>query len=355
MTTLSKETPAMPQSPRPDSPQFPRLASQPPAIEPTSSPEAAALVRLDKLTAERFRLSRRAAGEAVLNGRIDLDGETCDEPGRLVPPKADLRFDPNRPKKRKVVTAKLDILFEDRHLLIVNKPAGLLTLETEARETDTLRGRVLKRQSLRRGGRPFVGIVHRLDRETSGTLALALTSEAMKPLQALFRSHAVERRYLAIVAGAVAEDHGVVEAALVSRPGEVRRRLARPNDPDALDALTRYHVLERFGSDASLLACELETGRSHQIRVHLASIGHPVLGDRLYSPRKDKNAPQGGSGTILFDRQALHAETLGLVHPIVGGTVRVEAPLPGDFCKLISRLRHANDTRRSSAARRSDR
>jgi len=337
----------MTRSPRPDPPRWRRIVHPPPTI--------GSLVRLDKLVAQRFGLSRRAAGDAVLNGRIDLEGQLCDEPGRLVPPESVLRFNPNRPKERKVVTAKLDILFEDRHLLIVNKPAGLLTLETEARETDTLRGRVLKHQSLRRRGRPFVGIVHRLDRETSGAIALALTPEAMKPLQALFRSHAVERRYLAIVAGAVAEDHGVVEAAIVSRPGEVRRRLARPGDPDARDALTRFRVLERFGCDASLLACELETGRGHQIRVHLASIGHPVLGDRLYAPRKDKHAFQGGSGTILFDRQALHAETLGLVHPVAGGTVRVEAPPPGDFRKLIARLRHANDPRRRSAARHSDR
>ncbi len=124
-------------------------------------------IRLDKLVSERFALSRRAAQDAVRNGRVDVAGERCDEPGREIEPDADVAFFPNRPKARKVA-GRLRILHEDRHVVIVDKPAGLLTLPTPRQERDTLLDRVSRYLAIRHGGRPFAGVVHRLDRDTSG-------------------------------------------------------------------------------------------------------------------------------------------------------------------------------------------
>src|SRR4051794_17235302 len=136
-------------------------------------------IRLDKLVSERFGLSRRAAQEAIRNGRIDLAGERCDEPGREVEAEATVEFFPNRPKARKV-QGRLRVLYEDRHVIVVDKPAGLLTLPTPDKERDTLMDRVSRYLTLRHGGRPYVGIIHRLDKDTSGALALARSPTALK-------------------------------------------------------------------------------------------------------------------------------------------------------------------------------
>src|SRR5262249_43920182 len=159
-------------------------------------------IRLDKLVAERFGLSRRAAMEAIRNGRIELAGERCDEPGREVEPDAPIEHFPNRPKARRV-EGRLRVLHEDRHVILVDQPAGLLTLPTADRERDTLLERVGRYLTLRHGGRPFVGVVHRLDKDTSGALAFARSPAAARALQALFKAHDIERQYLAVVEGEV--------------------------------------------------------------------------------------------------------------------------------------------------------
>ena len=159
-------------------------------------------IRLDKLVAERFGLSRRASQEAIRNGRVDLSGGRCDEPGREVEPDAQLAYFPSRPKARKV-QGRLGVLHEDRHILIINKPPGLLTLPTAAHERDTLLGRASRYLAVRYGGRPFVGVIHRLDKDTSGALAFARSREALRAFQELFKAHDVERQYLALVEGAV--------------------------------------------------------------------------------------------------------------------------------------------------------
>jgi 23S rRNA pseudouridine1911/1915/1917 synthase len=289
-------------------------------------------IRLDKLVAERFSLSRRAAQEAVRNGRIDVAGEQCGEPGREVEPDVAVEFFPNRPKAR-TVAGKLRVLHEDRHVLIVDKPAGLLTLPTAAHERDTLVDRVSRYLALRHGRRPYVGVIHRLDKETSGALALARSPEAVRAFQALFKAHDIERQYLAVVEGAVARPEGTVDLPLVTDRGDLRRGVARVPG-EGRRAVTHYRVVERFGAVATLVACWLETGRTHQIRIHLAEVGHPVLGDPVYRPRG--KAP----GKARFHRQALHAQTLGFHHPLTDQDVRVEAPLPRDLDDLILDLRN---------------
>jgi len=289
-------------------------------------------IRLDKLVSERFTLSRRAAQEAVRNGRIDLDGARCDEPGREVETDAQVGFFPNRPKARKVA-GRLRVLYEDRFVIIVDKPAGVLTLPTPEGEHDTLLSRVTHYLSLRHGGRPFAGIVHRLDRDTSGALALAKTPESARAFQALFKAHDIERQYLAVVEGVVAREAGTVDLALVTDRGDLRRGVAR-KPGEGRPAITHYRVAERFASVATLVACWLETGRTHQIRIHLAELGHPVVGDPVYRPREQPRCK------AHFHRQALHAQTLGFVHPLTREKIRVEAPLPPDIAELIVDLRN---------------
>jgi 23S rRNA pseudouridine1911/1915/1917 synthase len=292
-------------------------------------------IRLDKLVSERFGLSRRAAQEAVRNGRVDLAGVRCDEPGRLVAPEAAVTFDPNRPKARKVIGRQaIRVLFEDRHLLVVDKPAGLATHPSTPDDHDTLVSRVATFLAIRLGkDRPYVGIVHRLDRDTSGALVVARTPEAREALQGRFRAHEVERQYLAVVEGRVASGEGTIRLPLVTDEGTLRRRLA-VEPGEGRPAVTHFRVVERFGPVATLLACWLETGRTHQIRLHLAAEGHPVLGDRVYRPR---NQPRCKA---TFHRQALHARTLGFAHPFTGAAVRVEAPIPADFEALVADLRN---------------
>ncbi|MBX6313956.1 MAG: RluA family pseudouridine synthase [Isosphaeraceae bacterium] len=289
-------------------------------------------IRLDKLVAERFGLSRRAAQEAIRNGRIDLAGERCDEPGREVEPDAPVEYFPSRPKARKV-QSRLRVLHEDRHVLIVDKPAGLLTLPTQGRERDTLLERVSRYLMLRHGGRPYVGIIHRLDKDTSGALALAKSPAALQAFQALFRTHDIERQYLAVVEGALRRVAGTIDLALITDRGDLRRGVAR-EPGEGRRAVTHYRVIERFGAVATLVACWLETGRTHQIRIHLAEIGHPVVGEPVYRPR---GRPPSKA---RFHRQALHAQTLGFRHPLTGAEVRVEAPIPDDLAALLTDLRN---------------
>ncbi len=288
--------------------------------------------RLDKLVAERFALSRRAAQEAVRNGRVDVDGVRADEPGREVEPGADVAFFPNRPKARKVA-GRLRVLHEDRYVIVVDKPAGLLTLPTPERERDTLLDRVSRYLVLRHGGRPYAGVVHRLDKDTSGALAFAKSVEAVRAFQDLFRAHDIERQYLAVVEGVVPRESGTIDLALVTDRGDLRRGVAR-HFGEGRRAVTHYRVVERFGPVATLVACWLETGRTHQIRIHLAEMGHPVVGDLVYRPKEQPRCK------AKFHRQALHAQTLGFVHPLTKESIRVEAPLPTDMEALVVDLRN---------------
>ena len=289
--------------------------------------------RLDKLVADRFGLSRRGAMDAVRNGRVDVDGERCDEPGRDVGPGASVEFFPNRPKARAVAT-RLRVLHEDRHVLVVDKPAGLLTLPTPARESDTLIERAGRYLAIRHGvTRPYVGVVHRLDKDTSGSIALARTPEALRAFQELFKRHDIERQYLAVVEGRVGPATGTIDLALVTDRGDLRRGVAR-SPGEGRSAVTHFRVVERFGPVATLVACWLETGRTHQIRIHMAESGHPVVGDAVYGKRDRPRCK------AKFHRQALHAQTLGFRHPVTEEDVRVEAPLPQDLDALIVDLRN---------------
>ncbi|HEU5116809.1 MAG TPA: RluA family pseudouridine synthase, partial [Isosphaeraceae bacterium] len=177
------------------------------------------------------------------------------------------------------------------------------------------------------------GIAHRLDKDTSGAIVLARTSEALRGLQSLLKAHDVERQYLAVVEGTPRNESGTIDVPLQDR-GTIRRGVARPGSSQSLTAITHYRVVEKFGPVASLVACWLETGRTHQIRLHMAELGHPVVGDRVYRP------PGRPRSKAHFRRQALHAQSLGFTHPITGQDIRVEAPLPQDLAALTTDLRN---------------
>jgi 23S rRNA pseudouridine1911/1915/1917 synthase len=289
-------------------------------------------MRLDLAVAQKFGLSRRVAREAVRSGRVDVDGAACDEPGREVTEQAALLFHPDRPLRRRVRT-RLTVLYEDDDVLIVDKPAGLLTVPTEARENDTLWSRALHYLQHRYGGRPHAGIVHRLDKDTSGALVFARNRAAHHELQDRFRTHAIDREYVALVEGAP-KDTGTFDADLV-REGGLRRTIARAGQ-EGRRAVTRYRTLERFPA-AALVSVRPETGRTHQIRVHFSAGGHPVLGDRVYGNAK------------LAPRQMLHARRLGFPHPRTGEKVSAESPVPEDFEKILSGLRAAKKKRPGKA------
>lgn len=286
-------------------------------------------MRLDLAVSRRFRLSRRAAREAVRAGRVDVDGITRDEPGTEVAEGTALSHHPDRPARHHVRT-RLSVLHEDADLLVVEKPPGLLAVPTAEREKDTLLSRVSLYLQHRYRRRPYVGVVHRLDRDTSGALVFARTREALRFLQRRFRSHEIEREYLAIVEGEPAAA-GSFDAALAG-DGAVRRRgVARP-DERGKRAVTRYRVLEKLRG-ACLVAVELETGRTHQIRIHFAASGHRVLGDRIY------RSPGAPPPPLEAERQMLHARRLGFPHPRDGRPLSFESPIPEDFARAVAALR----------------
>ncbi|HEV8253800.1 MAG TPA: RluA family pseudouridine synthase [Vicinamibacteria bacterium] len=289
-------------------------------------------MRLDlALIGRHPELSRRKAREVIEKGQVTVGGATVLEAGREVASADEVRWDVNRPARSRA-RSSLPLLYRDEALVIVDKPPGLLAVPTspEARDEDTALRRVQDFARHLHPRRPYVGVVHRIDRDTSGALAFALSPDVRSRLRSLFRAHDIERRYLALVHGVPREDHGAVDAAIHEEYAAGRRRLARGREP-ALAALTRWTVVERFPS-AALLEVELETGRQHQIRLHLAHIGHPLVGERVYTATPGARAP-------VAPRQMLHARLLAFAHPLTGAPVRAESPLPPDFRRALSALR----------------
>ena len=229
----------------------------------------------------------------------------------------------------------LEVLFKDRALFVINKPAGLVVHPGAGNAAHTLQNALLALDS-KLAMVPRAGIVHRLDKDTSGLLVVARTPEAHTALVSALAAREVKREYVAICAG-VMTGGGTVDQP-IGRHRSVRTRMAVRRD--GRDAVTHYRVVKRFRAH-TLVNVELETGRTHQIRVHLAHVGHPVVGDPVYGGRR--RLPRGASAGLIaaleqFSRQALHAARLELAHPLTGNTVYWEAPLPDDMIQLIAAL-----------------
>ena len=250
----------------------------------------------------------------------------------------------------------LDVLFEDASLIVVNKPAGLVVHPGAGNPSGTLVNALLHHcgASLSGiGGVKRPGIVHRLDKDTSGVMVAAKTDRAHRALSEAFADHGrtggLERAYLALVWGAPERESGTIDAPLGrDRSDPTKRAVVAASKPDARHAVTRFRTEERFGPNgaealAALVECRLETGRTHQIRVHMAHLGHPVIGDPDYGAGfRSKAKRLAEPARILaegFPRQALHARLLGFRHPATGERLRFQAPLPADMRELAEALR----------------
>lgn len=223
----------------------------------------------------------------------------------------------------------LDILYEDDDVLVVNKPKGMVVHPSAGHMTGTLVNGVLAHCQGNLSGingvlRP--GIVHRIDKDTTGALLVCKTDYAHRELAEQLKAHTIKRRYRAIVQGNLKEDEGTITGPIGRHPTD-RKKMAI-NHRNGKDAVTHYRVLERFGN-ATYVECRLETGRTHQIRVHMSSIGHPLLGDEVYGSGKNPWHLQG---------QALHAMVLGFIHPVKDEYMEFTAPLPEYFVKLLEKL-----------------
>ena len=232
----------------------------------------------------------------------------------------------------------LTIAFEDEHLLVVDKPAGLVVHPAAGNFDGTLVNALLHHCGGTLsgiGGVARPGIVHRIDKDTSGLLVVAKTDRAHEGLAKQFQDHSIDRRYKAIVAGVPRVLQGKVDAAL-ARSTHDRKKIAIVEEARGRRAVTHWKV-EKTLRDAALVECRLETGRTHQVRVHMASIGHPLLGDPVYG-----RAPKQRQRELLlrlgFKRQALHAAHLGFVHPVTKGRLSFDSALPADMQELFSAL-----------------
>lgn len=225
----------------------------------------------------------------------------------------------------------LDILYEDDDLLVVNKPKGMVVHPSAGHYSGTLVNAIMYhcKDSLSGiNGEIRPGIVHRIDKDTTGSLIVCKNDEAHINIAQQIKEHSVNRIYVGIVCGNVKEDSGIVEGAIGRHP--IERKKMAINEKNGKPAITHYKVLERFGN-YTYMQFKLETGRTHQIRVHMASIGHPLLGDALYS--------SGRSPFKHLQGQCLHAQTIGFVHPRTGKYMEYSAPLPEYFEKLLYLLK----------------
>jgi len=237
----------------------------------------------------------------------------------------------------------LDIVFEDEHLIVINKPAGLVVHPAAGNPDRTLVNALIAHcgESLSGiGGVKRPGIVHRIDKDTSGLMVVAKTDEAHAGLSAAFANHTIERAYQAVVRGVPNPPSGEIEGA-IGRDPRNRKKMAvviKGGKP----ALTRYKTLRRFGVAAALVECRLTTGRTHQIRVHMTHIGHPLVGDPLYGRTRMRRltglGEQAKGALATFPRQALHARLIGFNHPVTGRHLKFESELPSDIQDLVDTL-----------------
>jgi RluA family pseudouridine synthase len=289
-------------------------------------------LRLDKRLKERRQeLSWRQIREAIEKGQVTVDGRVEKDPGLDVRTGAEIDLNLNRPAQSRA-RASFDILHEDHDLIVLNKPAGLLSIPSSpdaGSSEDTVLRRVREYLQFKRGHKTYVGMLHRLDRETSGSLAVALSKDAHAAGRQLFKEHRFERHYLALVQGIPDPPAGTIHARISSGYQSGRRQLVDAQAP-GLDAATDYKVRERL-KDAALLELRLHTGRQHQIRLHLEKLGHPLIGERVYATPKTQDP---GPKT----RNMLHAWKLAFPHPLTGTRVAVEAPLPSDFTRVMRSL-----------------
>jgi 23S rRNA pseudouridine1911/1915/1917 synthase len=298
--------------------------------------------RLDKALAQASGLSRERIKALMGEGQVMLNGKAATQPS--FKPEAGSRFAVTVPAviadEAEAEDIPLSVVFEDEHLIVIDKPAGLVVHPAAGNLDGTLVNALLHHcqgQLSGIGGVVRPGIVHRIDKDTSGLLVVAKTDKAHEGLARQFADHSLERAYLAVVAGLPIPPAGTVRGHL-GRSDHDRKKMAVLHELNkrGKHAVTHYKTLERLDS-ASLVECRLETGRTHQVRVHMASIGHPLLGDPAYG--RTPARLRSRLAQLHFARQALHAAVLGFVHPISGTELRFASTLPADMEELLVDLR----------------
>ncbi|MDE2016747.1 MAG: RluA family pseudouridine synthase [Hyphomicrobiales bacterium] len=319
-----------------------------------SAPERLDRFLVEALRGAGFALSRSRAQALIAEGRATLDGATAIDPGAPVRAgaRAILDMPAPVPAKPRGETIPLVVVHEDADLIVIDKPAGLVVHPAPGHAGGTLVNALIAHcgDSLSGvGGERRPGIVHRLDKDTSGLLVVAKNDSAHRALSELFADHGrtlgLEREYLALVWGAPAASRGTVDAPL-ARSTRNREKIAvvgqGAGKGSGREARTHWRLLERLG-EASLVACRLETGRTHQIRVHMAHVGLPLLGDGVYGAgHRTKASRLGADARAALEalgRQALHARLLAFPHPVTGEPMRFESAPPADFARLAEALR----------------
>ena len=322
-----------------------------PQSDPSPPPVAAgaedAGERLDRFLARRLSgLSRSRLKQLIETGRVSESGATLSDPSQKVKAGQVFHLDlpPVAPATPLGQAMDLAIVYEDEDLIVIDKPAGMVVHPAPGNPDMTLVNALIAHcgESLSGiGGERRPGIVHRLDKDTSGLLVAAKNDAAHQALAADFAARRIDRHYLAVVWGMPAPREGEIEGAIGRHPVDRKRMAVVSRGGRA--ALTRYQVVAALGLGASLVECRLATGRTHQIRVHLVSIGHPLLGDPVYgketTERRARLSPAGRAALAGFRRQALHAASLGFRHPRTGAWLAFESPLPPDLSCLINALK----------------
>ena len=287
--------------------------------------------RLDMFVASAAEITRSRAGALIKDGCVTADGTVQTKAGyrlRTGSP-VTVRIPEAAPSSVEAEDIDLDVVYQDADVAVVFKPSGMVVHPAAGNERGTLVNALLRHLDNLSGigGEIRPGIVHRIDKDTSGLLLVAKNDRAHVSLSEQIKAHTVHRAYRAIVIGNLKDDEGFVDAPIGRHPTD-RKKMAIV--PDGREARTHWHVLERLRG-ATLIEARLTTGRTHQIRVHMASIGHPVLGDPIYGPKKSPYPVSGG--------QLLHAYRIGFVHPVTGEEMLFEAPPEERFLKWLEKLR----------------
>ncbi|WP_251546409.1 RluA family pseudouridine synthase [Limosilactobacillus caecicola] len=283
--------------------------------------------RIDKELAGALpEISRSQLKKWVTDGNITVNGETV-KPKYQLQVGDQVHIIPEQPTKIDLAPEKipLDIVYEDDDVLVVNKPQGMVVHPSVGHPNHTLVNALLYHSPLSHiNGEYRPGIVHRIDKDTSGLLMVAKNDQAHRSLAAQLKAKTTQREYVALVHGVIKEERGTIDAPLGRSPKDRKKQAVVA---DGRHAVTHFKVLKRY-QHYTLVACQLETGRTHQIRVHMKYIGHPLAGDPLYGPRK----------TLKGNGQYLHARLLGFKHPVTGQEMVFEAPLPTWFDQMLKYL-----------------
>lgn len=319
-------------------------------------------LRIDKFLMHRLEGATRNKLQQSINlGMVTVNGKEVKPNYKVKPLDAVVIFSDMSPEETDVVPEKMDLnfVYEDEDVMLVNKPAGMVVHPGSGNYSGTLLNGVSyylkeKNPALTEDALPRFGMVHRIDKNTSGLLVLAKSDKAMKHLAKQFFDHTISRKYLALVWGDVAADSGTIRAH-VGRHQRFRKLFeAYPDGEHGKEAITHYTVLERFGY-VTLVECRLETGRTHQIRVHMKHIGHPLFNDDFYGGDKivkgtvyTKYKQFVDNCFAICKRQALHARTLGFDHPADGRQLLFEAPIPADMTEVIEKWRKYSSKRGDS-------